>query len=185
MRRLIWCILCFALASQSSFAQDVPGIEIGTRVGFNVAIKGSELLSVGIPGGSPNPLGVLGGGTSSVHVAFFPWSNIMVEPQVNLDVVHLSNGDSQTVTSANISGQIVYLFGGSLSHSPYVGLSSSAIFIDTGNTSEEDFAIGAALGYRFLVGEHLVLRPESSYRYWIDFGVEEVSVALAFSVLLK
>ena len=146
---------------------------------------GLELVTVGIPGGSPNPLGLLAGGTSSLHMAFFPWSKVMVEPQVNVAVVHLSNGDSETVTSLNVSGQVVYLVSGSLGNSPYFGLTSSLIYVDTDDASEKDVAVGLSIGYRFLIGERLGLRPEASYRYWIDFEVEEVTGAVAFSILLK
>lgn len=173
------------LIPASTVAQEARGVEIGTRAGFSMAVADGEILSVGIPGGSPNPLGFLVGGNSSLHVAFFPFSRLMVEPQANFDLISVSNGDSETLTSLSIASQFAYLFKGARSDSPYVGFATSLLYVGIGDVSEWDVAIGLTFGYRFLLGEHIVLRPEGGYRFWFDLDIEEITAVVALSVLLK
>jgi hypothetical protein len=163
-----------------------PGVELGTRVGVNVILpQDGSIIQFGVPGGGPGPLGFLLGGGSSVHVAFFPTPQLMLEPQLNLNVFAISNGDTETITNFTFAGQVAYLFQGATVNSGYIGGNVAATVIDaTGADSQNDLAFGAAVGYRALPKPHVAVRVEAGYRRWLDLDFNEITAALIFGVVL-
>lgn len=165
-------------------AQDRPGVEVGVRAGVSVLMNQGDAISFGVPGGGPSPFGPLLGGNSTVHAAFFPSDQVMLEPQLGLSILSISNGASETVTALGLTGLGAYLFDGAFTSSPYIGLSGSYFMVDTEGDSETDFALGGTVGYRFLPMENVALRIEGAYRRWFDFEVNEVTAAFILGILL-
>ncbi len=164
--------------------QDKPSLEIGTRAGLSLVLpEGGSILNFAVPGGGASPLASLLGGSSTVHFAFFPTAQIMVEPQLNFSVVSVSNGDTQTVTTAGVTAQVAYLFTGALANSAYLGFNGSFFSISNGS-SESDFAVGGNVGYRFLPRDFLAIRVEAGYRRWFDFEMHEINAAIILGIVL-
>jgi hypothetical protein len=162
------------------------GVELGTRVGFNIVLpEDGSIIGFGIPGGGPAPLGSLFGGASSVHVAFFPSEQVMLEPQLSLSVLRVSNGSSETLLNATLASQVAYMFSGASVSSGYLGGNLALTVIDvSGADSENDFALGFAVGYRALPTPNVAVRIEGGYRRWLDFELNELNAALIFGIVI-
>ncbi len=185
MRRLALALGFLLLLPAYLVAQDKPAAEIGTRIGVDILLPDDgSLVSVGIPGGGPSPAGSLLGTSSTIHFAFFPSTQVMVEPQVSFSLLSISNGGSETLTSFGLSGMVAFLFNGAAVNSPYVGANATFFLIDGDGDSENDFALGGSVGYRLLPMEHIAVRLEGSYRRWLDFEFNEITVAAIFAVVL-
>lgn len=185
MRRLT-PVLGFLLLSPAYLAaQDKPAAEIGTRVGVDILLpEDGSLVSLAIPGAGPSPAASLLGTSSTIHFAFFPSPQVMVEPQLSISLLSISNGDTETLTTLGLSGLVAYLFNGAMVNSPYVGANASFFLIDGDGESETDFAVGGSVGYRLVPLEHLAVRFEGSYRRWFDFEFNEITFAAIFGIVL-
>ncbi len=91
-------------------------------------------------------------------------------------------GDSETLTTVGITGQVAYLIAGAMANSPYVGFNASWFNISNAD-SESDFAVGGNFGYRALIRENVAFRIEGGYRRWFDFELNEINVAFILGVL--
>ncbi len=165
-------------------AQQRAPIEVGTRAGISYLFNTGSLTTFSVPGGGPSPFGAAVGGNASVHAAFFPGGNVMVEPQVSFALISESDG-GETITNIALAGQVAYLFNGARANSAYVGANAAFVNVDLGEFfgSENDFAAGGTLGYRFLPYEHVAIRLEASYRRWFDFEVNELDGAVILGVV--
>ena len=73
----------------------------------------------------------------------------MLEPQLSLSVLRVSNGSSETLLNATLASQVAYMFSGASVSSGYLGGNLALTVIDvSGADSENDFALGFAVGYR-------------------------------------
>ncbi len=172
-------LLCLTLTVTTLQAQ----VEVGTRAGMGLVLPAEgSILAFAVPGGAPSPVGTLLGTAASAHLAFFPGGKVMVEPQLTFQLLSVSNGDTQTLTSIGVTGTVAYLFSSAEVASPYLGFQASYFTVSNG-ASESDFAVGGTLGYRFLPAENVALRLEGAYRRWFDFELNEINVAFILGVL--
>ncbi len=179
LRYSVACLLCFALTVSTARAQ----VEVGTRAGMGLVLPSEgSILTFAVPGAAPSPVGTLLGTAASAHVAFFPGGQIMVEPQLSFSLLSVSNGGSETITAAGITGMVAYLFNSAVANSPYLGFQATYWTVSNG-ASESDFGIGGAVGYRFLPAENVALRLEGAYRRWFDFELNEINVAFVLGVM--
>lgn len=184
MTRLALLIGSLLLAPAYLAAQDKPTAEIGTRVGFDILLpEDGSLLSLAIPGAGPSPISTIFGSNSTIHFAFFPSPQIMVEPQLGFALLSISNGESETITTLGLSGQLAYLFSGAMMNSPYLGLTTTFFLVDGDGDSDTDFAVGGSVGYRLLPTERVAVRFEGSYRRWLDFELNEISFAAILGIV--
>ncbi|NIN71934.1 MAG: hypothetical protein GTO46_08415 [Gemmatimonadetes bacterium] len=184
MNRFALLLMILLVTPACLTAQDKPSLEIGMRAGFSLVLpEEGSILNFAVPGGGASPVASLLGGSSTVHFAFFPTPQIMVEPQLSFSVLSVSNGDTETLTTVGVTGQVAYLFTGAMANSAYVGFSGSFFSMSNGG-SESDFAVGGTVGYRFLPRDFMAIRIEASYRRWFDFELNEINGAIILGFVL-
>lgn len=184
MRHALLAIAFVLSPAAVLWAQESPGIEIGTRVGLNVILDGEDIVNFAVPGGAPSPLGSLFGGNTSVHVAFFAGEQFMIETQLSVSILNISGPfEDETIGASTLVGQGAYLFSGATANSFYLGASAGFFSIDFDGASENDLAFGGSVGYRLLPKENIALRFEGAYRRWLDFEINELDFAVILGVL--
>ncbi len=148
-------------------------VEVGTRaIGVDILANGGTLTGVSIPGG-----GILLGPT--VYLMYFPSPNIMVGPEVNFNV---RSGGGSTVTKLGAAGWVGYLFTPA-ANSAYLAGNIALQFVSFDGSSNTEFAVGGAVGYRAVVIQHVAVGVEGGYRRWFDVDINEIVISLKLGVV--
>ncbi len=152
-----------------SAAQEV---ELGTQAGLTILhVPEATSTHFAVPGA-----GILGAPT--VYLAVFGTArHFSIDPQLTYTHVSTDFGSS-------------YLFAGALRFagyfkdpkaSPYV---YGDIALRAADHVDAEFAPGVGVGYRAVLGQTFVLRPEFGFRKWSSGGPSEFAFRLAFGVIL-
>lgn len=176
MRSLsIWVVVA-AFVPGLTVAQDRSVAEIGTSLGLTIQSAGGNTLThFGIPG-----QGILGQPT--IYASIFTRGGLLVEPQVAFNL--LSSGGS-TVTTVGIAGDLGYLFNGPDASSGYLAGGATLQAVSGGGSSDSEFALGARVGYRAVVGSGLAVRVEGGYRRWLDAELNEFRIGLGIGGVVR
>lgn len=151
------------------------GVEVGTNLGLSViGADGATATRIGVPGG-----GMLG--QPSIYASFFPGSHMMVQPQV---AFHRLSGGGESLTSVGLGGDVGYLLSGARRSSPYLSATGAYQSVGGGGSTESDFAAGARIGYRMMMGSNIGMRLETGYRRWFDSDLNELTFGLAVGGIL-
>lgn len=165
---------------------EAPSVELGARAGWTRltgASGGQETEITNAPGGGPT-------GEPVFHLAWFtgpsaPPARWMWEVQLGSTFISLSNPTSDTSNTVGAI-QASYLFNAT-GPSFYLGPNFAFQHIDSGNApgaTNTFYALGGAVGFRFLPTSHLALRVEGRFRSWTGGGPNEVGMSVGFGVLI-
>ncbi|MEN8375068.1 MAG: hypothetical protein ABFS34_06410 [Gemmatimonadota bacterium] len=156
--RTILVSACAALAAAAPLAGQ--STEIGVSSGLSVfTAEGADALTVFSTPGSGSLLP-----TSSFYVTAFPSPNVSIEPQIGL-LVAASGGATDWMGS--FGAQIAYHSRGGADSSPYFGGNASWV---RDLAEDNNFTLGAVVGYRWIVPPGLGLRVEAGYKRWFTGG---------------
>jgi hypothetical protein len=165
-----------------------PKWELGTKLGVTYAMAdGVDIISAGVPGGGPFTLTGLLSGSPSVFFGFFPSINIALLPEVGFALTDISIdgfGDA-SLWSLVVNLQAEYHLSTVQANSPYIGINGAWQHVDLDGESDSDFALGAALGYRFLPHEFMAFAAEIGYRRWFDFEISEIHLSFSMAVVVN
>jgi hypothetical protein len=177
-------VLTASLATAPLAAQG--RIEIGTQAGFTY--RSSDELQgesteeiVSFPGG-----GILGRPT--IWATIFVSRRIAIEPHVGYEFRRNEDLDINRGTlGASVRGAwyagdprraSFYAFGD-------VSLDRSRQLQSGSDPSDTDFAFGGGAGYHWPVGDHLGVRTQALYRFWVDDRRNEIAVTVGFGVMAR
>ena len=57
-------------------------------------------------------------------------------------------------------------------------------FVSFDGSSNNEFAVGGAVGYRAVVIQHVAVGVEGGYRRWFDVDINEIVISLKLGVVL-
>ena len=172
MNRIIAVLTFFVLMPCGLHGQDTT-IEIGTGVGVNILMDGSTITSIGIPGPAIGAFGLMT--SAPIYASFIYDGGMMFQPEV---AIRYMTSDGESITMAASVANVGYLFNGADRNSPYFSANVAVQYVDVEEDSENDFAAGGAMGYRFIVNDGFALSLEAGYRRWFDWEVNEVTLGL-------
>ncbi len=152
-----------------AFAQEV---ELGTQAGLTILhASGATSTQFQVPGA-----GILSAPT--VYLSVFGTSRrFSIDPE--LTYAHVSSDFGSH-----------YVFAGALRFAGYLKDPRSSpylygdIAMRAADHVDSEFAPGLGIGYRGVLGQTFVLRPEFGFRKWSDHGPSEYAFRLAFGVIL-
>ena len=180
MRYTICTVALLTTLTSATYAQESAKAEIGTALGVTISIPddGSTLTTFSVPGGSDFT------GSPFLYATIFATPSVMVEPQINLTVL---SGGGDTVWRTSLMGQLGYLFQPERTGSAYVAGHAGILAAGNGS-SESSQAVGAAVGYRQVLGSGAAVRFEARYRRWfgdIIRDVNEITLGMAIGGVIR
>lgn len=151
--------------------QEPTSIEIGTHVGATVAFGGGATSwSAGIPApGTAIPLA-----WPALYATFFATPQLMVEPQVGFG---WNDDIGEATVLANLA--LGWLANPLATASPYFGVNGGWT---TWYGDVKSGLLGAHVGMRTLVKQHLSIRFEGRYRRWLCSGCDLNEAALTIGL---
>jgi hypothetical protein len=165
-------MLCLAaalmLAAAPAHAQQ--RFELGASVinlSFIVDDSDDNVVVLGVPNvgfGLMNP---------GVYASIFAGTRVSVEPQLSLTWLR---GDGESTHLINAAIQANYFPRGSERTSPYVFATVGGFFVDDAPTTPVTF--GGGIGYRWRLGDRLVMRLDGRYLRISDDDFDSNSVAV-------
>lgn len=174
MARTTLALLAALAAPARATAQGKPIVEIGTNLGLTVvSSNGESITHFGIPG-----QGILGQPT--IYASFYAGKSLLVEPQVALNIVHVSG---ETTSTLGFAGQVGYHFKGTGVNSFYLA-GNLAVQHSSGGGDSTDEGLGAKIGYRVLAGSSVGIRFEGGYRRWFDSHLNEFTLGMSIGGIL-
>lgn len=186
MRMRIAGILGFALLGASPLAAQ-GRVEIGTQAGFTFRSSDEiqnepTLYQFNIPGG-----GLLGRPT--LWATIFVGRRIAFEPHLGYQFVRNDDLDTNT-SNIGLSARGVWYRTDPRRASLYafgdLSLDRSRELVSGPNDpSDTDFGLGGGAGYRWPVGDHMGVRTEGLYRFWVDDRRSEIAIVLGLGVVAK
>lgn len=157
------------LTAPPAWAQE-PKVEIGASMAnLVVGLEDEDITVFGVPTAG---FGFLSPG---IYASFFIGRYVAVEPQLGLLVV---SGDGDTEHIVNFVGQVDYFVQGADRSSPYVF--ASAGVLDFSGAGETPKSVSGGAGYRFRLGDRLVLRADGRFTHFTEDGGN--MMALTFSI---
>lgn len=172
MNRNAAVLTCLLLLPCGLHGQDTT-VEIGTGVGVTILKDGTTITSIGVPGPAIGAFGLMT--SAPLYASFLFDGGLMVQPEV---VIRYTTFEDVSVTMAASVANVGYLFNGANRNSPYFLANLAMQYVDADGDSENDFAAGGGMGYRFLVNDGFALSLEAGYRRWFDWEVNELSFGL-------
>ena len=137
--------------------------EIGTFFGlsrFSSDGEGATLI------GLPSAPGVGFTGNPSMYVSWFPSGRLSIGPEFSLG---RTSDNEDTITSLYLAGRGAIHPKGNTNSGAYLFGRGAVRVLSAGDSeSDTDISVGAGLGYRWRVGNALVVRTEGGYRRWFD-----------------
>lgn len=158
----------FAFAASPAHAQQ--RFELGASVinlSFIVDESDDNVVVLGVPNvgfGLMNP---------GVYGSFFVGPRVSIEPQLSLTWLH---GDGESTHLINAAIQANYFLRGSDRTSAYVFGTVGGFFVDEAPTTPVTF--GGGIGYRWRLGDRLVMRLDGRYLRISDDSFDSNSVAV-------
>jgi hypothetical protein len=133
---------------------------------------GDNATLVGVPSGA---FGLI---TPGAYASFLIGPRTSIDPLVGFVSIS-GSGESDYVL--NIAAQFSFYLKSTMAHSPYVFASAGVLKASGEGYTPKSFGAGA--GYRFLVGNRLVVRIDGRYTlYTSNFGDDMNSVSLTLSI---
>ena len=148
--------------------------EIGTFLGLNrFSSDGEGATLIGLP--SAPGVGFIG--NPSMYVSWFPSGRLSIGPEFSLG---RTSDDGDAVTSLYLAGRSAIHPYGNTNSGPYLFGRGAILVLSAGDSeSDTEVSVGAGLGYRWRVGNALVVRTEGGYRRWFDdTGTNDISVLI-------
>ena len=162
------------LTAPPAWAQE-PRVEIGASMAnLVIGLEDEDITVFGVPTAG---FGVLSPG---IYASFFIGNHVAVEPQLGLIVV---SGDGDTDYLLNFVGQVNYFVQGADRSSPYVFASGGVI--DSSGTGQTPKSVSGGAGYRFRLGDRLVLRADGRFTHFTEDGGNIVALTLSIGGLFR
>ena len=148
-------VLSVVLAGAVPTVARAQEIEVGASLlSLSIVSRDGITTIIGVPSGS---FGVL---NPAMYASFFAGTRVSVEAQVGVIFVF---SDEQTAHILNTAGQVNYFLKGNRKSSPY--LFASAGFVSVTDAGYTPKTFGAGAGYRFTLGDRLVMRCDGRYTH--------------------
>ncbi|MEO5510445.1 MAG: hypothetical protein ABIS27_07420 [Longimicrobiales bacterium] len=175
MRAVAITMVAGALLAGSAQAQDKPRPEIGIRGGFAHYKAAGESFSVLVTPGSQLA------SPAVIHLTYFATPRIALEPQLGFI---RSSGAGTTVSVLSLGGQVMG-FLREADHSPYAFV-LAGMDRQTGIVDDNQYGVGAGIGYRTILREALAVRLEGRFRRITDDGshVDEIAALVGFGAVM-
>jgi hypothetical protein len=153
-------VILSLLATLAPAALSAQATEIGMASGLSIfTAEDAETLTVfGVPGDFTFLP------TAHVYVTTFATPNLAIEPQVGVVV---ASSDGETDWTTRLGAQVAYHTSGGSVSSPYFA-ANGAWVRDFGE--DNNYILGASVGYRVILPPGLGLRFEAGYSRWFTGG---------------
>jgi len=169
LRRLAIVVLAGLVLTAPAARAQQPKVEVGASMAnLIVGLEDEDITVFGVPTAG---FGFLSPG---IYASFFIGNYVAVEPQIGLIVVSSNGGTEHLV---NFVGQVNYFVQGADRSSPYVFASGGVI--DSSGSGETPKSVSGGAGYRFRLGDRLVLRADGRFTHFTEGGN---MIALSFSI---
>jgi hypothetical protein len=157
--RLVGLSIAVLAVAYPAAAQSTGRVEVGASL-VNLMIVFPEQGDKSVLFGVPGSYALL---SPSVYAAIFATPRVAIEPQAGLLLVSTGGNTNHVV---NIAGQVDYFLNGSAVSSPYVFGDVGLVMISNSDTTPKQ--VGGGAGYRFRLGDRLVLRIDARFTHFTD-----------------